>query len=384
MRIKISSAPPLPPVKIWHVIDDQHTHITSQQLGQDLCTITEGRLSDNANSLDFSMDGFKILPSIPLLTLLKDNDVITVERKSNNGQSEWPRPKRSVDHMSSSDTQASSTKRIKSNDLENETTKSQRRNARRRKLYQHYRDVAHGDKPDDKPAADLHPGSEPSAQPSDDPSVPKKKKSKKKRDKKTSTCAPCVDDTIAQSAPEAFETAVSMTQLLAENKNKKKSYMKGMQPAVHVRYDGPAPSGDSALEQESEYQHDLDQSYDDDIQADQSEQSSAGDSAVELTKPHSPLDDENNLYGAAFVTSNENGPERERQSDRAYRSYPVDNVPALLYADPEPKPDYDQYPAPENGVSAGLHLVIKTLRLAADYTPEISDWIVSREPTHSP
>ncbi|GAN02528.1 hypothetical protein MAM1_0023c01972 [Mucor ambiguus] len=175
--------------------------------------------------------------------------------------------------------------------------------------------------------------------------------------------------------------------LLKKNKNKKKNHLKGSKAEnrSHVYY--------QAQEQEQEQQ----------------QQSVAYEKPMAVHEPPSQ-----NLYGRAFITSNESEPK--------YKGYrmpenhlPIHQMPTLFYAtnpnhqsdnddelvsqssvaapmaeagvtslsnkkavmDADAPIDYEKLPVADflsNIPSIGDQLAIKTLELTANYTPEISDW----------
>ncbi|CEP17334.1 hypothetical protein [Parasitella parasitica] len=408
MRIKITTAPPLPKNQCWFAINEKLQKQSIYYLTNKI--VDQLNLSTDAANLKLSMEGFYLLPQTTIRDLLRDGDLViikedpvkqpttaTKKRKSpiqleeveeDNALDTRPikkskRSKSSIpkdNDKNKADKDISTQKVEKKSKKKGEETKekkndkpsvikentqqsapfegldrTKKRNMRRKALKQHYR-MLH----DESNISVIQANSE--LQPL----------------KQIDPVQELHVEKLKISANEPSE------KLLKKNKNKKKNHMKGSKAEnrSHVFY---------------EQQQD-DMETNSDTVAMETVNDISNSSTVTMHQINMATNTNRpNLYGRAFVTSVESEPKCKGHRGPA-RQYPIHKVPTLFYAE-EPSQDessepsttitmtapqitdspddYNRFPAADfksNIPAIGDQLAIKTLELTANYTPEISAW----------
>ncbi|KAI8071801.1 hypothetical protein BC940DRAFT_344850 [Gongronella butleri] len=356
MRIKVSYRTPQSSHDFWHVVPYLDASYTVDRLKDDVKAAVA--LTGERQTLTVSMDGFQLLPSSQVQGLVRDGDTITIT-------STIQRSPTATERVNEAETPSNDAK----------LTKTQKRNRRRRILERNKVNLAGApsqNMPESTPASDssvenLPTTSAPAkaALPSATETEAPARKKRKSRGKKR--LADEIEEDASQPESRSSKAPVDtqpamMTHLLAENKNKKKQFMKEMQTREHVHFEGDdqAEAGDD--EQESP--------------------NSSNDSAVMMDDDaNDQWVDKANTLGAAFITHTNHGGKGRRllPNDPPRRQYPAQLVEPLIYASEDTLPDtpnYDQYPlvAPDKPLNIGDLLAIKTLEMSESYTPEMSDW----------
>lgn len=440
MRIKIATTAPLPKYQCWFPISENLEKKSIHQLAKKM--VDQFKLATEAIDLKLSMDGFELLPQSITKDLLRDGDLVMLKGDPIKQPTAVKKRKSPVSPTESKENDALDTRPVKKTKKSKSSitptttisktdvvTKDERKAAKTVKK----KDLAKiSDKKKDQKKVKTKSKRE-SAPATEPPTLPTKKVSEKQqsspfegldRTKKRNMrkkllkqrhrmlqendVAPPEPTTMVEEEPvpqlitaeqddamkdlqiENLRIASNgvSEKLLRKNKNKKKNHLKGSKAEnrSHVHYREP--------EQQQQQQNIVNEEH---IAAD--------------VPPPPPSQ---NLYGRAFITSNESEPK--------YKGYrmpenhlPIHQMPTLFYAnspnrydDDEPVSkssvtpavveteltppssntnntatdtdapvDYEKLPVADfssNIPLIGDQLAIKTLELTANYTPEISDW----------
>ncbi|KAL7316592.1 hypothetical protein PS15m_005674 [Mucor circinelloides] len=417
MRIKVSTTAPLPKHQCWFPISERLQKQSIHQLAKKM--VDQFKLSTEAINLKLSMDGFELLPQSITKDLLRDGDLLILKGDHSKKSTAVKKRKSPVSPTESEKDDALDTRPVKKtkkskSSITSTTSKTDiaqdKGKVKKEKKGSDKKSDKKKDKKDDKKKGKKDtlftetsiPPTKPTEKqrrsPFDGLERTKKRNMRKRLIKQRyrmlqeDSVAPAVvegqeEPVVDQQNDAVHELHVENLQitrdepsekLLKKNKNKKKNHLKGSKAdnRSHVYY--------------------------------QEQQQQAVEEQSAVTENEFGVGGaRQNLYGRAFVTSNESEPK--------YKGYrmpenhlPIHQMPTLFYANNpnhdnqlvssestaapvaeadatpishtavEDEPvDYEKLPVADfesNIPCIGDQLAIKTLELTANYTPDISDW----------